>query len=251
VSRNARPPKRALPVAAPSRWTPELLAAVADGERRALRPLLDRGPEGAVQAAAAASERAAELVRAALAREPPPSPIACTKGCPSCCVSKVAVVAPEVIRIADHLRRTLDDAALAALTARVRAADERTRGLTRRERAKIGVPCPLLEDGACSIHEVRPLICRGWSSLDRAACERHFSDPETAPVPPAYPPAYELASAVLAGLGGAAMDAGRDGALLELVAALRIALDRPNAAARWDARLPVFSLARDAEVTGA
>ncbi len=47
------------------------------------------------------------------------------------------------------------------------------------------------------------------------------------------------------------MDAGRDGALLELVAALRIALDRPNAAARWDARLPVFSLARDTEAAGA
>jgi Putative zinc- or iron-chelating domain len=252
VSKKHPRPRRVLPVVAPrSRWTPELLAAVAEGERRALRSLFDRGPEGAVLAAAAASQRAAELERAAIAREPPPAPIACAKGCPSCCVSKVAVVAPEVLRIADHLRRTLDEGALAALTARVHAADERTRGLTRRERAEAGVPCPLLEEGACSIHEVRPLICRGWSSLDAAACERHFGDPEGAPVPPAYAPAYELASAVLAGLGGAAIDAGRDGALLELVAALRIALDRPNAAARWDARLPVFALARDAETTGA
>ncbi len=252
MPKKPRPGKRALPVAAPrSQWTPELLAAVAEGERRALGPLFDRGPEGAVLAAAAASERAAELTRAALAREPPPSPVACAKGCPSCCVSKVAVVAPEVIRIAGHLRRTLDEAALAALAARVRAADEQTRGLTRRERAEAGVPCPLLEDGACSIHEVRPLICRGWTSLDAAACARHFADPAGAPVPPAYAPAYELASAVLAGLGRAAIDAGRDGALLELVAALRIALDRPNAAARWDARLPVFALARDDEAAGA
>jgi hypothetical protein len=240
--------KRALPIAAPaSRWTPELLMGVAEGERRALRPHFDRGPEGAIAAAAAASDRAAELLRAALAREPPPSPVACARGCSACCVSKVVAVAPEVLRIAAHLRATLDPDALAALMERVRATDERTRGLSRRERALEGAPCPLLVDDACSVHEVRPLLCRGWTSLDAGACARHFADPAGAPVPGGHAPAYELASAVLAGLGRAALDAGRDGALLELVAALRIALERPNAGARWDARLPVFSLARDAE----
>ncbi len=239
--------KRSLPVVTPTQWTPELLAGVAEGERRALRPLFDQGTEGAVLAAAAASNRAAALERAAMAREPPSSPIACASGCPSCCVSKVAVVAPEVIRIAAHLRGTLDAEALAAVSARVRAADERTRGLTRAQRARAGVPCPLLEDGACSVHEVRPLLCRGWSSLDAAACERHFADPDVAPVAPGYRVAYELASAVLAGLGRAARDTGRDGGLLELVAALRIALERPTAARRWDSRLPVFSQARDEE----
>jgi hypothetical protein len=255
-SSRSRAARRSLPLAAPpaagtrSRWTPDLLAAVAEGERRALRPLFDRGPEGAVLAAAAASDRAAELQRAAQATEPPASPIACAAGCPACCVSKVAVVAPEVVRIAEHLRRSLDAEALAALLARVRAADEITRGLSRDERARAGVPCPLLVDGSCSVHEVRPLLCRGWSSLDADACERHFADPDAVPVAPAYRVGYELASAVLAGLGRAALDAGRDGRLLELVAALRIALERPTAAARWDGRLPVFSRALDEEASG-
>ena len=245
--------KRSLPVVGRTpptprtQWTPELLAGVAEGERRALRPLFDRGAEGAILADAAASDRAAELSRAALAREPPPAPIACAAGCPSCCVSKVAVVAPEVLRIVEYLRRTLDPEGLAALTARVRAADEKTRGLTRAQRARAGVPCPLLVDGACSVHEVRPLLCRGWSSLDAAACERHFANPDGVPVAPAYTVAYELASAVLAGLGRAARDSARDGGLLELIAALRIALERPTAAARWETRLPVFSQARDEE----
>jgi hypothetical protein len=229
-----------------SRWTPELLAAVAEGERRALRPRFEGGEAGAIEAAVAASERAAELTRAALAREPPAAPIACCKGCAPCCVSKVAVVAPEVLRLAAHLRATRGEDARAALLARVRAADERTRGLDRRERALAGVPCPLLEDEACSVHEVRPLLCRGWTSLDAEACGRHFADPEGAPVPPAFAAGYELASAVLAGLGAAARDAGLDGQLLELNAALRIALERPNAAVRWVARLPVFTGAREA-----
>ncbi len=250
VNKPPRSAKRSLPVVGATRWTPELLAGVAEGERRALRPLFDRGPEGAVEAATAACDRAATLERAALASEPPVAPIACARGCPACCVSKVAVVAPEVIRIADHLRRSLDSEAFAALAARVRAADEKTRGLSRAERARAAVPCPLLVDGACSVHQVRPLLCRGWSSFDASACARHFADPEGAPVPASYRVAYELAAAVLAGLGRAALDAGRDGRLLELTAALRIALDRPTAAARWDARLPVFSRALDDEAGG-
>ncbi len=188
-------------------------------------------------------------MRAALVREPPPAPIACAPGCPSCCVSKVAVVAPEVLRIAAHLRATRGPDALDALVARVAAADARTHGLTRALRAREGVPCPLLADGACSVHAVRPLLCRGWTSLDARACERHFADPDHARVAPAYPVAYELASAVLAGLGRAAIDAGRDGALLELTAALRIALERPTAGDRWDAGRPVFVPAHDDEAT--
>ena len=251
---SVKPPRaarRSLPVVAKTRWSPELLLAVAEGERKALRPLLDREGGGAVAAAAAAGDRAAELLRAAIVREPPPLPIACAAGCSSCCVSKVAAVAPEVLRIAAHLRGSLDPAALAELAARVRAADATTRGLSRAARARAGVPCPLLaEDGACSVHPVRPLLCRGWTSLDASACERHFADPDGTPAAPGFAVGYELASAVLAGLGRAALDAGRDGALLELTAALRIALDHPDAAARWDAGRPVFAPARDTEAGG-
>jgi hypothetical protein len=243
----SRPSKQRLPLAVPTRWSPELLAGVAAGEQRALRPFFDQGVPGALLAAEAASERAVVLERAALAKEPPPVPVACKAGCPSCCVSKVAVVAVEVLRIAAHLRETLGPAELSALEARVRRTDAATRGLSRVERARAGVPCPLLVDGSCSIHPVRPLICRGWSSLDAAACERHFADPDRAPAAPGYRIAYELASAVLAGLGAASIDAGRDGALLELVAALRIALEHPDAAGRWDAGRPVFAPARDGE----
>ena len=54
-------------------------------------------------------------------------------------------------------------------------------------------------------------------------------------------------NAVMAGLGWAAKERGLDATPLELIAALRVALERPNAAARWLAKLPVFATARDAE----
>src|SRR5262249_3572000 len=93
----------------------------------------------------------------------------------------------------------------------------------------------------------RPLLCRGWTSLDAAACARHFADPERVPAAPSHRVGYELCAAVLAGLGRAALDAGRDGRLVGVTAAPRLALELPDAGDRWDARLPVFSQALDAE----
>jgi Putative zinc- or iron-chelating domain len=234
---------------AETRYTPAILEGIADGERAVLARLLSRRDEaGILEAAREALARAEALQDASARAEPPARPIDCRAGCSTCCTSKVLALAPEVLRIAAHLRATLAEDALAALLELVRAADARTRGLPRRERAEAGVPCPLLDArGACSIHAVRPLVCAGWNSTDVAACERHFADPGGAPVAPMHPPSYELANAVLAGLGWAAREQGLDAAPLELIAALRIALERPNAAQRWLARLPVFATARDPE----
>lgn len=240
--------KRALPMLGQTRWTPELLRAVAEGASEALLPLLKRGPDGAIEAAAAAAERAAQLVAGAMESEPPDRPIACNKGCSACCQAKVLVVAPEVFCIAAHLREALDDEALGALLDRVRQADEKTRGLSRAARAEAHVPCPLLDaEGGCSAHAARPLVCRSWTSYDAVACERYWEAPSGRPTPPHYTAGYELAQAILAGLGKACFDAGRDGTPLELIAALRIALERPNAGERWHRRLPVLQMARDAE----
>ena len=245
--------KKRLPIASPRGPEPSLgpreLAAIAESEAiavaRALRS--SRSPETPGALAATAAERAESLTREALAREAAPPPIACVPGCPSCCASKVLVIAPEIVRIAEHLRATLEASELAALLERVDEAAQRTRGLSRIERAKSGVTCPLLVDRSCSVHAVRPIVCRAWTSFDRAGCERHFVDPEAFPLPPRYEAQYELGNAVLAGLGKGAVLAGLEGAPLELIAALRIALRRPNAAERWLQGLPVFSTARDAE----
>jgi hypothetical protein len=242
-------PRRALPLAAPTRYTPPVLEGIADGERAALGLSLARRSEaGVIEAAAQALARAEDLLAGAAAAEPPERPVACRAGCSTCCTSKVLVMAPEALRIAAHLRASLDEPALAVSLERIRAADAATRGLSRHERAEAGVPCPLLDErGACSVHAVRPLVCAGWNSTDVAACERHFAAPATAPIAPMHRPGYELANAVLAGLGWAARELGLDATPLELIAAVRTALERPSAAERWLARLPVFAAARDAE----
>jgi len=239
--------KQRLPIAKGPRWTPALLSGLAVGESHVLGPLLAaRSPESAREAAEQAAQRADELIETEHAKAPPPSPIACQRACSFCCHAKVLATAPEVLRVAAFLRSTLDDDALAALRAQVDEAASKTQGLDREARLRARVPCPLLVDGCCSVYEARPLVCRGWSSLDAGACERHLAAPETRSAP-VYAAGYELANAVLAGLSKACSDAGLDGAPLELIAALRIALTRENAADRWARGLFVFSTAHDAE----
>ncbi len=129
----------------------------------------------------------------------------------------------------------------------MRATDAATRGLSRAERTSRSIACPLLDrDGTCSAYVARPIVCGGWASLDLDACARRQGDP-SAPVPPVFVAGYEAANAVLAGLGKACFDAGLDGTPLELVAALRVALERPNAAERFLAKRPIFAPAHDAE----
>ena len=234
-----------------TRYSPAVLEGIAAGERVVLRLTLARGDLGAVpEAAAIALARAEELSATAREREPPDRPIACKKGCSACCSAKVLVAPPEAARIADRARATLAPEVYTRLVERVHTAHARSRGLTRVERVRAAIPCPLLDDeGACSLHEVRPLICAGWSSLDKAGCDAHFRE-HTAPVPPElHPQSNEVCLAVLGGLIGACIDRKLDARPLELHAALVIALADEHAGERWRRGEPVFEPAIDREVS--
>lgn len=231
-----------------TRYSAEVLAGIALGEAAALAPIVARNTSGAVEAAGMAADRAEELKNKALEHEPPEKPIACRRGCSTCCQAKVLVVAPEILRIGEYLRKTKTPEELETLLERVRRVDTITRGLSRDARAEAHEPCPLLDaEGGCSIHEVRPLVCRSWTSYEAQACISYWEAPMGRLTPPQWPVGYELAQAVLAGLGKACLDRGLDGLPLEFIAALRIVLERPNAGERWHKKLPVFSAARDAE----
>ncbi len=245
---------RSLPVLQPpprtvaTRYSPDVLQGIALGEAAALGPLMTKNVAGAVDAAATASQRAESLMAGAMQHEPPEEDIACARGCSTCCQAKVIVVAPEILRIGEYLRQTKSPDELNTLLEKVRRADTITRGLSRNARAEARVFCPLLDDdGGCGIHEVRPLVCRSWTAYDAGACVAYWRAPLGQPTPPQWPVGYELAQAVLAGLGKACLDGGFDGLPLEFIAALRTVLERPTAGERWHKKLPVFMGARDAE----
>jgi Fe-S-cluster containining protein len=254
ADKSAKPKRRTLPVvddaprAKATLYTHDVLAGIALGEAAALAPIVTRDVPGAIEAASNATIRAEQLVTTALQREPPDTPIACMSGCSTCCQAKVLVIAPEILRIGEYLRNTRTADELAVLLDQVREIDAITRGLSRADRAEAHVSCPLLNaQGACSIHEVRPLVCRSWTSYDAEACRTYWQAPAERLTPPQWRPGYELMQALTAGLGKACIDGGLDGLPLEFIAALRIVLERPTAGERWHKNLPVFLAARDRE----
>lgn len=202
----------------------------------------------AAEIAADAGEWAGELVAQVEERIPPASPIACREGCAFCCHLKVLATAPEVLRVAEHLRATRSADELRAIRERVAAADDRTRGMTTDQRARAQLACPLLEGGRCAAYEVRPLSCRGANSLDAAACQRGFERPDEDVTLPVYMPALQVTEALRGGVAVGVARGGLDGRLLELSAALRIALQDPEVGKAWARGKPAFGGAVDAEI---
>src|SRR5581483_5166621 len=65
-----------------------------------------RAPLQMVAVAEQAEATADAAIREALTQQPPRLPLACREGCAWCCYKTVGTAAPEVLRIAAHLRQT-------------------------------------------------------------------------------------------------------------------------------------------------
>jgi Fe-S-cluster containining protein len=81
--------------------------------------------------------------------------LACRKGCALCCHLLIRVRPMEGV--------------LAATFARTALADE-FRAAIRQSALRRPVPCPFLQDEACTVYEVRPRICRDYYSFDLDMC---------------------------------------------------------------------------------
>lgn len=80
--------------------------------------------------------------------------IACGKGCSACCHMNVMVSQLEVALIEKEV---------GARPAHLQ--DSKVHNLEKFN----GVPCPFLNDGACSIYDVRPFVCRKHMNFDSSA----------------------------------------------------------------------------------
>jgi Fe-S-cluster containining protein len=148
-----------------------------------------------------------------------------------------------VLRIAAHLRQTLTPEQLHTTRARIKSLLEQRQALRSDRRSRARLPCALLVEDRCSIYSVRPLTCRGFNSSDARQCERSL-EPGSQVVVPSYAPQQRLYTFVLDGMRAGLAESRLDGELLELTAALDIALTVPDAAERWLAGEKVFAPAR-------
>jgi Fe-S-cluster containining protein len=105
--------------------------------------------------------------------------VACRSGCTYCCMFSVAASVPEVLAIATFVRERFDDERQAALDARVEANIAATDGMDMSRRDGVRLDCPFLGAGRCSVYEVRPIACRGYSSYSVEDCGEDFEHPGT------------------------------------------------------------------------
>lgn len=90
------------------------------------------------------------------------APVSCGKGCAACCRELIPVSPAEAFSLVEYLD-SLPGPLRTARRMRFRAA---TRTLAAAQPAdpgayfRLGLPCPFLEDEACSAHPARPLACR-------------------------------------------------------------------------------------------
>lgn len=194
----------------------------------------------------AAAENAAWFAEGSTKKylDPASPPVACKSGCSWCCHQLVPVSVPETARISAYLRE-LPESEFAKITARLRALDRATRGLTSQQRVRVPKACAYLHDDQCVIHPVRPLACAEFTSYDVQVCKRGkrigFK-----PGSVLHEKARMLAFyAVQQGLSQGLKEAvpGADCEALELTTASVIALDNPSVFESWLAGSQVFKAA--------
>jgi hypothetical protein len=213
----------------------ELAAALEETAREAVNALLteERSTETAVTIAATMTSLMDETSRELETLLPPPQPMACRKGCPTCCHVSVRTDAQSILRITEHVRRNWPVVERIKLKARIEAHVEATRDAFAFPSVADRPACPFLVDASCSVHEVRPMVCRAFNSTDLSACLKAATLVGGFASIPAYAVPTRVTVAVQKGMIAALKSAGYDDQSLDFTPALQYALDVPDAGDRW------------------
>lgn len=174
------------------------------------------------------------LVESLVSASPARAQHQCASGCSWCCHQPIRIGAAEAIAIAEALREAYPSDWLAAIRRRLEERAAAAAGFAdARAYRSAGMPCAFVgPEGQCAVYDWRPLVCRGYHSLSKQACQEQYVD-VAAPVPPIDAYTHLAGNAVLHGAALAVGAAGRDGGLYELHGAVLRALDTVDARARW------------------
>ena len=164
-----------------------------------------------------------------------PTKLACAKGCYYCCHTFVTVVPAEVFRVEGVLQKRSDD-----IVNHIKETHAKTSGISQQDKWRSLVPCPLLDADSCSIHEVRPLTCRGCVSTDAESCKRIYMEGKEE-VPPFVIEYNSVTTAIAASLSAALRLVGLQDRSIDWNGALAVATSTKNSEERWLAGEDIFS----------
>lgn len=174
--------------------------------------------------------------------------IACCAGCYYCCHVKVDVQPREIFLISDFIRSRFSLAKQADVLNKAQEYWKKIEPMTAKEHLYANLPCPLLENGKCSVYPVRPAMCRIHHSRRVEPCKELFERPETLTEPERMPSLWRATSSTNVGTSTAFESAGYDSQPYDMNAALIQALQNSSSERRWrDGKLafPNNMLAKD------
>ncbi|WP_320170499.1 YkgJ family cysteine cluster protein [Maridesulfovibrio sp.] len=210
-----------------SRVTEECMDAFKNGLKPEGNSALQTGARNDIRALYEIVRASLDVFDSMLAELVLDPPMDCKRGCIYCCVNQVSLTPPEALFLGFHLLETRTPQQLLELHARARTLSESLKGKSRQE---IGMtrhlyPCLFMENGTCSIYPARPLVCRGWNSVNAQMCKHsNQSGDALAPIEN-HPLPRLLAASVQTGLLQGARDLGLETGFLLLTRAVLLLLE--------------------------
>lgn len=105
-------------------------------------------------------------------------PVACHKGCQWCCHQAVYANSYELHFLSEKIKVRYSPEDILKLQERTETKFAVSSKMSEEEVAKYKSPCPLLENGACSVYEARPMACRIYLSTKLETCLEFYRHPE-------------------------------------------------------------------------
>jgi hypothetical protein len=96
-------------------------------------------------------------------------------------------------------RKTLPAKEFHIFRAKVRLLAQTAEAVNRDQWQEANIECPLLVDNSCSVHQLRPLACVGWSSTDALDCRRARG--HVGPLVAFFAPQWRICTEMQAGIG--------------------------------------------------
>ena len=212
-----------------------LAVALEDSTRESVAELLKQPASNALAVAIAEAPTSLmeETTRELEEVLPGPEPMACRKGCPTCCHVPVRTDAQSVIRIVEHVRQSWPVVERIKLKTRIDAHVEATKDDYAFAAVADRPACPFLVEDSCSVHAVRPMVCRAFNSTDLAACLKAAKMVGGFASIPAYAMPNMVTVAVQKGMIAALKEKGYGDQSLDFMPAVQYALSVPDAGERW------------------
>jgi Fe-S-cluster containining protein len=105
-------------------------------------------------------------------------PVACHKGCQWCCHQAVYANSYELHFLSEKIKKRFSPEKISKWLEAAEAKFTSTSKMNEMEVSKYKTPCPLLENGACSVYEARPMACRIYLSTKLETCLEFYHHPE-------------------------------------------------------------------------